>query len=336
MVSMKRFLAALAVLGAATAAPALAADANVFPEKPVNFVVTFPPGGGTDLLARLIGAELQKHWKQSVVVENRAGASGNIGAQHVARSPADGYTLLVVNSSFAVNPGVFRKLPFDPKADFVPVINVAFVPSVVVVPADAPFGSLKDLLAAAKGGQQIAFGSCGNGTPQHLAGEMLAAQSGAKLQHVPYRGCGPALTDVLGKQVGSAIVTASSAMQHIQAGKLRALGVTSRARSPFLPSLPTVAEQGQPGQQHMLEKTRKRQRLPQPVRDQAGHACGHAGPQQHGREMAGNASGQQHARDARACGVSVNVIVSVIANGPRAVAAMQPLESWPFAFRTRP
>ena len=247
MVSLKRFLAALAVLGAATAAPALAADVNAFPEKPVNFVVTFPPGGGTDLLARLIGAELQKHWKQSVVVENRAGASGNIGAQHVARSPADGYTLLVVNSSFAVNPGVFRKLPFDPKADFVPVINVAFVPSVVVVPADAPFGSLKDLLAAAKGGQQIAFGSCGNGTPQHLAGEMLAAQSGAKLQHVPYRGCGPALTDVLGKQVGSAIVTASSAMQHIQAGKLRALGDTSRARTPFLPSVPTVAEQGLPG-----------------------------------------------------------------------------------------
>ncbi|WP_156909540.1 Bug family tripartite tricarboxylate transporter substrate binding protein [Ottowia thiooxydans] len=243
MKPISRLFACLAAL-AVPFTPALAAD---FPDKPVTIIVTFPPGGGTDLLARLLGTELQKTWKQSVVVENRAGASGNIGAQAVARSPADGYTLLMVNSSFAVNPGVFRKLPFDPKADFAPVINVAYVPSVFLVPPDSPYQNLKDMVAAAKSGRHVTFASCGNGTPQHLAGEMLAADSQVKLQHVPYRGCGPALVDLLGGQVSSAIVTASSAMQYITSGKARALGVTSKARSPFLPAVPSVAEQGHPG-----------------------------------------------------------------------------------------
>jgi len=244
MKPIRRLFACLAVLAAVPLAPAVAAD---YPEKPVTLIVTFPPGGGTDLLARLIGTELQRNWKQTVVVENRAGASGNIGAQAVARSPADGYTLLMVNSSFAVNPSVFRKLPFDPKADFTPVINVAYVPSVFLVPPDSPFQTLKDALAAARTGRQVTFGSCGNGTPQHLAGEMLAADSRVKLQHVPYRGCGPALTDLLGQQVSMAIVTASSAMPYITSGKARALAVTSRARSPFLPAVPTVAEEGHAG-----------------------------------------------------------------------------------------
>ncbi|MET4577281.1 Bug family tripartite tricarboxylate transporter substrate binding protein [Ottowia thiooxydans] len=243
MKPIRRLFACLAAL----AVPLMPAVAAEFPEKPVTIIVTFPPGGGTDLLARLLGTELQKVWKQSVVVENRAGASGNIGAQAVARSPADGYTLLMVNSSFAVNPSVFRKLAFDPKADFSPVINVAYVPSVILVPPDSPFQNLKEMVAAAKAGRHVTFGSCGNGTPQHLAGEMLAADSQVKLQHVPYRGCGPALVDLLGGQVNSAIVTASSAMQYITSGKARALGVTSKARSPFLPAVPTVAEQGHPG-----------------------------------------------------------------------------------------
>ena len=236
---------AVAVLAVIMAFPALAS--GPYPDKPVTLVVTFPPGGGTDLLARLIGAELQKNWKQSVVVENRAGASGNIGAQAVARSPADGYTLLMVNSSFAVNPSVFGKLAFDPKGDFSPVINVAYVPSVFLVPADSPFRTIKDMLASAKAGHQVAFASCGNGTPQHLAGEMLSISSEAALQHVPYRGCGPALIDMLGKQVNLAIVTASSAMPYVTSGKARALAVTSRTRSPFLPFVPTVAEEGHPG-----------------------------------------------------------------------------------------
>ncbi len=217
-----------------------------YPTRPITIVVTFPPGGGTDLLARRLGASLQEQFGQPVVVENRPGASGNIGARIVAESPPDGYTLLMVNSSFAINPGVYRNLGFAPKRDFTAVINVAFVPSVFVVPAVSPLHSLDDALAAARPDKPLPFASCGNGTPQHLAGEMLARATGASLQHVPYKGCGPALTDVVAGQVGMGAVTASSAAPLIAAGKLRALAVTSPQRSPLLPAVPTVAEQGVP------------------------------------------------------------------------------------------
>lgn len=215
-----------------------------YPSHPITIVVTFPPGGGTDLLARRIGASLQEQLGQPVVVENRPGASGNIGARIVAEAPPDGYTLLMVNSSFAINPGVYRNLGFSPKQDFAAVINVAFVPSVFVVQAASPLQKLDDALAAAQAGKPLAFASCGNGTPQHLAGEMLARSTGAILQHVPYKGCGPALTDVMAGQVAMGVVTASSAGPLIAAGKLRALAVTSPARSPLLPAVPTVAELG--------------------------------------------------------------------------------------------
>ena len=217
-----------------------------YPTHPITIVVTFPPGGGTDLLARRLGASLQEQFGQPVVVENRPGASGNIGARIVAESPPDGYTLLMVNSSFAINPGVYRNLGFAPKRDFTAVINVAFVPSVFVVPAASPLRSLDDALAAARPDKPLPFASCGNGTPQHLAGEMLARATGASLQQVPYKGCGPALTDVIAGQVGMGVVTASSAAPLIAAGKLRALAVTSPQRSPLLPAVPTVAEQGVP------------------------------------------------------------------------------------------
>lgn len=217
-----------------------------YPTHPVTIVVTFPPGGGTDLLARRLGASLQEQFGQPVVVENRPGASGNIGARIVAESPPDGYTLLMVNSSFAINPGVYRNLGFAPKRDFAAVINVAFVPSVFVVPAASALRNLDDALTAARPDKPLPFASCGNGTPQHLAGEMLARATGASLQHVPYKGCGPALTDVMAGQVGVGIVTASSAAPLIAAGKLRALAVTSPQRSPLLPEVPTVAEQGVP------------------------------------------------------------------------------------------
>lgn len=222
------------------------ADA-AYPTHPITIVVTFPPGGGTDLLARRIGASLQEQLGQPVVVENRPGASGNIGARVVAESPPDGYTLLMVNSSFAINPGVYRNPGFSPARDFTAVINVAFVPSVFVVPAGSGLHGLEDALAAARAGKPLPFASCGNGTPQHLAGEMLARAAGVSLQHVPYKGCGPALTDVTAGQVDMGVVTASSAAPLIAAGKLRALAVTSPARSPLLPAVPTVAEQGVAG-----------------------------------------------------------------------------------------
>ena len=224
--------------------------AEQFPSKPINITVTFPPGGGTDVLARLIGNYLQDSTGHSAIVENRPGASGNLGARYVAGRAPDGYSLLMVNSSFAVNPGVFSNLAFDPKKDFVPIINVAFVPSVLIVPSDSPYQSLSDMLNAEKPEKNsVSYGSCGNGTPQHLAGEMLNISAKTHITHIPYTGCGPALKDVLGGQVPMAIITASSASAQIQAGQVRALAVTSQERSPLMPNIPTVAEQGYPGYQ---------------------------------------------------------------------------------------
>jgi len=221
-----------------------------FPSKPITVVVTFPVGGGTDILARLLGNHFTETFGQSAIVENRAGASGNVGAKHVADKGPDGYSLLMVNSSYAINPGVFSNMPFDPKKDLSPVINVAFIPSVIVVPADSPYKQLPALIAAAKPAKNpVSFGSCGNGTPQHLAGAVININGKVNMTHVPYAGCGPALRDVMGGQVPMAIITASSAAPHIKSGKLLALGITSAERTLQLPAVPTVAEQGFPGYQ---------------------------------------------------------------------------------------
>ena len=221
-----------------------------FPSKPITVVVNFPTGGGTDILARMLGGYFSDAFGQTAVIENRPGASGNLGAKHVADKAPDGYTLLMVNSSLAINPGVFTNMPFDPKKDFTPLVNIAFVPSVLVVPADSPYKKLSDLIAEAKPAKNsISFGSCGNGTPQHLAGAVLNINANTNITHVPYTGCGPALRDVLGGQVPSAIITASSAAPHIKSGKLIALAITSAERTLQLPNVPTVAEQGYPGYQ---------------------------------------------------------------------------------------
>jgi tripartite-type tricarboxylate transporter receptor subunit TctC len=238
----------LTLAAAALLAPGAHADEPPFPSRPITIVVTFPPGGGTDLLARKLGQVLQQQLGQSVVVENRAGASGNIGASQVAKAAPDGHTLLMVNSSFAINPGVFGPLDFSPSRDFTAVINVGFVPSVLVVPPSSPWHTLPDLLVTARtSAQPLFFASCGAGTPQHLAGEMLYLSTQAPLAQVPYKGCGPALVDVMAGQVGLGIVTASSAAPLLAAGKLRALAITSPARTAQLPDVPTVAEQGVSG-----------------------------------------------------------------------------------------
>ncbi len=235
------------LLSCSILAPATAA-ATTFPDKPIDIIVTFPPGGGTDLLARLVGNYFTEQLGQPAIVDNRPGASGNIGARLVAQRPADGQSLLMVNSSFAVNPAVFDKLPFDPKKDFKAVSNFAFVPSVIIVPANSPYKTLKDMIAAAKAKPgDVFFGSCGNGTPQHLAGEMLNQAADVEMAHIPYKGCGGALNDVMGDQVGSAFVTASSTLPFIESGKVRALAVTSAERSPLMPDVPSVAELGYPG-----------------------------------------------------------------------------------------
>lgn len=218
-----------------------------FPTRAVTIVVTFPPGGGTDWLARRLSLDLTHELGQPVVVENRAGASGNIGAQSVAKSAADGHTLLMVNSSYAVNPGVFQELGFDPLSDLKGVVNLGYVPSVLVVPEGSPFKSLSELIGAARQGVALNIASCGNGTPQHLAAEQVKQRAQVSMQHIPYKGCGPALAAVVGKQVHAAVVTASSAAPFIHQEAIRGLGVTSPKRSSSLPDVPTIAEQGYPG-----------------------------------------------------------------------------------------
>ena len=216
-------------------------------DKPITIVVTFPPGGGTDLLARKLGAELQKRIGQPVVVENRPGASGNIGARAVAEAAPDGTSLLMVNSSFAINPGVYKELGFDPRKDFKAVFNAGTIASVLVVPQQSNIHSLADALAQSSVDKPLAFASCGNGTPQHMAGEMLAQAAHTRLQHVPYKGCGPAITAVAADQVPLGVVTASSAAPLIEAGRVRAIAVTAPARVASLPDVATVAEQGVSG-----------------------------------------------------------------------------------------
>ena len=216
-------------------------------DKPITIVVTFPPGGGTDLLARKLGAALQQRIGQNVVVENRPGASGNIGARQVAEAAGDGATLLMVNSSFAINPAVYQHLDFDPRKDFKAVLNAGTIASVLVVPQASPLHSLADVQSAVAEQGELPFATCGNGTPQHMAGEMLARAAQVRLQHVPYKGCGPAITAVAAGQVAMGMVTASSAAPLVDAGKVRAIAITSPQRAAQWPQVPTVAEQGAPG-----------------------------------------------------------------------------------------
>jgi tripartite-type tricarboxylate transporter receptor subunit TctC len=243
-VRIAMLLAALVFAGPSVAG----GDKAAAPGAPLEITVTFPPGGGTDMLARLIGSHAAEGLGRAAVVENRPGASGNLGARYVAGRPADGSSLLMVNSSFAVNPGVFKALPFDPKSDFTAIINVAYIATVIVVPVASPYKTFAEVMAgAAPEKNTLSFGSCGAGTPQHLAGELINIQAKVHMLHVPYKGCGPALNDIIGGQVAVGVITMSSALPFIKAGKLRALAVTSKERFAQLPDVPTVAEQGLPG-----------------------------------------------------------------------------------------
>jgi tripartite-type tricarboxylate transporter receptor subunit TctC len=221
---------------------------GAYPARPIHLVVTFPPGGGTDALARLLGQDLGNRVRQTVVVENRPGASGNIAAEFVAKSPADGYTLLIVNSSFAMNAGLFSQLPFDPIRDFAPVIMVASVPSMIAVHPSVAAGNLRELIALAKARPgKLSYSSCGNGTPQHLGGEILKRAAGIDIVHVPYRGCAPALADLLGGQVPIGVNTVANTLPHVKNGKLRAIALLSPRRYELAPEVPSVAEFGYRG-----------------------------------------------------------------------------------------
>ncbi|WP_438998556.1 Bug family tripartite tricarboxylate transporter substrate binding protein [Variovorax beijingensis] len=223
---------------------AAAAQAGDFPNKAIRIVVPFPPGGATDAAARLVAVKMGEHWGQPVVVDNRAGAGGNVGSDLVAKAPADGYTLVMgVTGSHAINTSLYSKMPYDPVADFVAISQVAVVPNVLVVHPSVPAKNLAELVALAKKEPgKLNYASLGNGTAAHLGMEMLKSEAGVDIAHVPYKGSAPAVSDLLAGQVQMMVDGLPSALPHVKAGKLRAIALTSLRRAPSLPDLPTIAE----------------------------------------------------------------------------------------------
>jgi len=246
---MKKLLTLLAGVLLALSLPAQAqAPAGAYPVKPVKVIVPYPPGGPTDIVARVVFQQVSDSTGQQFVVENRAGAGGNIGAEAVARAPADGYTLLVATTAHAINMSLFKSLNYDVLKDFAPVTLLTQGPLVLVATPAFPAASVRELIALAKAKPNtLNFASSGNGQSTHLSGELFNTMAGIKLAHVPYKGSAPALTDVIGGQVPLMFDTMLSAMPFVKSGKLRALAVTSAQRSPAAPELPTVAESGLPG-----------------------------------------------------------------------------------------
>jgi len=238
----ERFMKRLAGAVLLSIAPALTWAA--WPEKPVRIVVPFAAGGGTDIVARLLAQKLGEAWGQSVVVENKAGAGGNIGADLVAKSPADGYTLLMTSGSIVTaNQHIYKSLTYDPSKDLAAITNVATGPQVIAVNGSAPFKDLQELIAYAKANpKKLNFGSAGVGTQTHLAAENFAHSAGVDLTHVPYKGESAAVTDLVGGQIQLATPNLSAAIAQIQQGRVRALAVTSPARSPQLPDVPAAGE----------------------------------------------------------------------------------------------
>ena len=226
----------------------IAAAAPAYPDKPVTLVVPFPPGGATDTLGRILARGLGERLGQSVVIDNRAGAGTVIGATAVARAAADGYTLLISsNTTFTVNPALREKLSYDPQQNFEGIGVVGTAPLVILANKALPVQNVKELVALARSKPgQISYGSFGNGTTSHLAGEMLKLITGIDLLHVPYKGSAPAMTDLIGGQVQLTIDTNVAALPMLQAGKVKALAVTTPKRSPSMPDVPTVAEAGYP------------------------------------------------------------------------------------------
>jgi tripartite-type tricarboxylate transporter receptor subunit TctC len=238
----------LLVLGGLVGSLAIAQAGGSYPSKPVTLVVTYPPGGGADAMARLLAPKMSEALGQNVVVDNKPGAGGQIGAAAVAKAAPDGYTLMLDASSFAVNPSLYPKLPYDPIKAFKPVGVVALFPNVVLVNANFSAQNVADLISIAKKTKDsVSYASSGNGSAQHLAGALFESATGVDMVHVAYKGGGPALNDVIGGQVPLFFGNLASTLQHIQGGKLRALAVTSAKRSQILPGVPTLSEAGVKG-----------------------------------------------------------------------------------------
>jgi len=226
-----------------------AETAAPFPAKPVRLIVPFTPGGSTDILARAIGQKLAETWGQSVIIDNRPGAGGSIGMEMAAKAAPDGYTLVMGHvGTLAANPALYPKLPYDPVKDFAPITLIAMVPNVLVVGPAVPSQNVRELVALAKSKPgKLDYGSGGNGSAAHLATEYFKLKAGVDLQHIPYKGTAPALSDLLGGQIALMITGLPPVLPHVKAGKLRILGVASAQRLKGFPDIPTIAESGVPG-----------------------------------------------------------------------------------------
>ncbi|MBV7481565.1 tripartite tricarboxylate transporter substrate binding protein [Bordetella sp. BOR01] len=246
---MQRRIFCLAMAGAAALMCGAVSAADTFPTRPVTLVVPFPPGGPTDALARRLADGLKDQLKQTVVVENRGGAGGNIGAEYVANAQPDGYTILFGTSGpLAINVSLYKSQQYDPQKSFEPVIRIGHLPNILVVHPSVPAHNVPELIAYAKQNpDKLSYASSGNGASSHLAGILFNKMAGTQILHVPYKGTGPALNDLLGGQVSMSFTDILTALPHVQAGTLRAIGLASAERSDALPDLPTLAEQGLAG-----------------------------------------------------------------------------------------
>jgi tripartite-type tricarboxylate transporter receptor subunit TctC len=225
--------------------PAAAAQSD-YPSRPIRLIVTVPPGGAADFIARLVGAKLAESFGQPVLVDNRGGAGGTIATDAVAKAPADGYTLLQNSiTTHGVGPHLYARLPYDPVKDFAPVSGLALLPLIMAINADLPFKSVQELIADSRKGS-LNFASSGNGGAPHMAGELFKSETGASITHVPYKGSGPAVADLVGGRVQIMFDAAPSLIQHVKSGKLRVLAAASAQRNRLLPEVPTFAELGYP------------------------------------------------------------------------------------------
>ena len=247
---MKKIISLAVTIASLMAAPLVSAQsaAQSFPTKPIRFVVPFPPGGGNDILARALAPKMSEILGQQVVVDNRAGAGGNIGADFVAKSPPDGYNIVIASNQVTMNPWIYSKLPFDIAKDFSPIAQIASVPMLLAINPEVPAKNLQEFIALAKAKPgSLNYSTPGLGTPQHIAFEVFNFDAGVKVTHVPYKGTSPSIVDLIGGQVQATIGTMASLEQHVKTGKVRAIAVSTPQRSPTMPDVPTIEEGGLKG-----------------------------------------------------------------------------------------